>query len=49
MIKQIDLDELIEKVQKANCEITITIEPDREEITVQPWKPFHYRCPYADE
>lgn len=44
----IDFNELIEKATKERCEITIVYEPDRTEVTIQPWKPFQYSCPYAN-
>lgn len=47
MLEKINFNELIEKAAKENCEITISIEPGRTEITVQPWKPFSYNCPYG--
>ena len=46
MIEKIDFDKLIEKATKEQCEITISCEPTRTEITIQPWKPFSYTCPY---
>ena len=44
----IDFNELIEKATKERCEITIVYEPDRTEVTIQPWKPLRYSCPYAN-
>ncbi len=44
--ENIDFNKLIEKANKEKCEITISCEPNRTEITVQPWKPFSYSCPY---
>ena len=41
----IDFNELIKKVSKEKCEITISCEPDRAEITIQPWVPFSFSCP----
>ena len=46
MFENIDLNKLIEKAKEEQCEITITCEPNRTEITIQPWKPFSYSCPY---
>lgn len=46
MFENIDLNQLIEKANKEKCEITIACEPNRTEITIQPWKPFSYSCPY---
>ena len=48
MLEKIDFNELIEKATKERCEITIVYEPDRTEVTIQPWKPFQYSCPYAN-
>lgn len=45
MLENIDFNELIKKVSKEKCEITISCEPDRTEITIQPWVPFSYHCP----
>lgn len=47
-LKDINFDELIEKVIKNRCEVSINIEPDRTEITIQPWKPFTYSCPFKN-
>lgn len=46
MFENIDFNALIEKATKEKCEITISYEPNRTEITIQPWKPFSYACPY---
>lgn len=46
MFEDIDFNKLIEKASKEKCEITILCEPDRTEITIQPWEPFSYACPY---
>lgn len=43
MIEKIDFDKLIEKVTKEKCEITISCEPTRTEITIQPWKPYEMK------
>lgn len=40
---------MIEAVKTQQIEITVTMEPDRTEITVQPWRPYHPICPYATE
>lgn len=45
MFEDIDFNKLIKKVSKEKCEITISCEPDRTEITIQPWVPFSYHCP----
>lgn len=41
------LDELIDRVKVDKVEITVTIEPERTEITVQPWRLYMPVCPYA--
>ena len=46
IFENIDFNALIEKATKEKCEITISYEPNRTEITIQPWKPFSYACPY---
>lgn len=43
-----DFNALIDRVKDDKIEITITIEPDRTEITMQPWKPYRMTCPYAN-
>lgn len=45
----IDIFEMIEAVKTQQVEITVTMEPDRTEITVQPWRPYRMACPYATE
>ena len=49
MIEKIDFDKLIEKATNEQCEITISCEPTRTKITIQPWKPFAYSCPYKSK
>ena len=46
-LKKIKLEELLKQAAETKTEITVTIEPDRQEIQVQPWKPFEYKCPAA--
>ena len=41
------INRLIEKANMEKCEITISCKPGRTEITIQPWEPFHYSCPYS--
>ena len=48
MLEKIDFNELIEKATKERCEITVIYEPDKTEITIQPWKPFQFSCPYIN-
>ena len=45
----IDIFEMIEAVKTQQIEITVTMEPDRTEICVQPWRPYKPYCPYATE
>ncbi len=47
VFEQIDFNRLIEKANMEKCEITISCKPGRTEITIQPWEPFHYSCPYS--
>ena len=47
MEQQFDIYEIIEAVKAQGVEITVTIEPERTEITVQPWRPYTPVCPYA--
>ena len=42
----IDIFEMIEAAKTQQVEITITMEPERTEITVQPWRPYEMQCPY---
>lgn len=49
MIEKIDFNGLIEKAREEKCEITISCEPDKTEISIQPWKPFSYACPYMSQ
>jgi hypothetical protein len=44
----IDIDKMIEAVKEKSVEITVTMEPDRTEISVQPWRPYRPTCPYAE-
>ena len=45
---RIDINEMIEIVKEKPVEITITMEPDRTEISVQPWRPYRPTCPYTE-
>lgn len=38
-IEDLTLRELIESAKDSNVSITLTMEPDRAEIQVEPWKP----------
>lgn len=49
MIKNIDFNGLIEKAREEKCEITISYGIDKTEISIQPWKPFSYACPYMSQ
>ena len=41
-----DLREIVDLVKAEGVEITITIEPGRTEVSVQPWRPYTPTCPY---
>ena len=43
----INIDELIKAAKKEQVEIRVTIEPERMEIEIEPWKPYEPRCPYG--
>lgn len=43
---KIDINALIDRVVSENVEINVTIQPDRTEVNIQPWKPFEMKCPY---
>lgn len=43
-----DFNALIDRVKDDKIEIAITIEPERTEITMQPWKPYKMTCPYTN-
>lgn len=45
-IDQINLREIVDLVKAEGVEITVTIEPDRTEVSVQPWRPYTPTCPY---
>lgn len=40
------LNELIHKAIVERCEICIEVTPESENITIRPWQPFEYACPY---
>ena len=44
----VDIEELVKRVVAEKIEVQITIEPDRTEINIQPWKPYEMKCPYAN-
>lgn len=47
--ENINFDELIQKANKEQCEIFISFEPSRTEITIQPWRPINYICPLGNK
>lgn len=48
MERLIDIDALIDRVVTDKVEIQVTIEPDRIEVNIQPWKPYEMKCPYGN-
>ena len=43
-----DIDELIKRVKTEEIEIERSVTPDEVRITINPWKPFRYSCPYRE-
>lgn len=39
--------ELVQLAVKEKCEVDINIEPDHAEVSLRPWEPYHYQCPYV--
>lgn len=46
-LAELSLNELLDLVKDRQVEITVTWEPDRTEVTVQPWRPYTPVCPYG--
>lgn len=46
-LAELSLSELIELVKDEQVEISMTWEPGRTEMTVQPWRPYMPVCPYG--
>lgn len=46
-LAELSLNELIELVRDEQVEISMTWEPGRTEMTVQPWRPYTPVCPYG--
>ena len=44
-LEHLDLQDIVNVVKNEKVEITITAEPERYEIQINPWKPFEYTCP----
>lgn len=44
---ELSLSELIDLVKDRQVEITATFEPERTEVTIQPWRPYTPVCPYG--
>lgn len=42
-------DTLVHKAVTEKCEISIEITPENESITIRPWEPFRYACPYREQ
>ena len=39
---------LIDRVKTEQVEVQMTLEPERTEIIIQPWKEIEMKCPYRD-
>lgn len=46
-LAELSLNELIDLVRDRQVEITLTIEPGRTEMIIQPWRPYTPVCPYG--
>lgn len=42
----LQISDLMQRVVKMQCEMTINMTPENIEIRLTPWKPFTYQCPY---
>ena len=49
LVTEDHLDSLIHKAVTEKCEISIEITPENVNITIRPWEPFRYSCPYKSE
>ena len=47
-LKYDDIEKLVAEVKKGSVEIEMELEPTRQCITIRPWKPFEYKCPYKE-
>ena len=48
MREPVDINALVDRVVADKVEVQITIEPERTEVNIQPWKPYEMKCPYAN-
>ena len=46
-LAELSLSELIDLVKDEQVEISMTWEPGRTEMTIQPWRPYTPVCPYG--
>lgn len=46
-LMELSLSELIDLVKDRQVEITMTFDPERTEVTIQPWRPYTPVCPYG--
>ena len=44
-----DIDSLIERVRMEQVEIEIEATPEEQRVTIRPWRPFEYQCPYRSD
>ena len=44
-----DLAEIIKMVKTKKVSVRMTFEPDRTEMTIEPWESYTPTCPYAKE
>ena len=45
-MNNLTLAEIMKEVREKQCEVEIHITMEETDITVSPWEPFHYNCPY---
>ena len=46
-MNNLTLAEIMKEVREKQCEVEIHITMEETDITVSPWEPFHYNCPYS--
>lgn len=48
-MEDINIIELLDLVKEKNVRVEVIIEPDRQSVTIAPWKEYKPLCPLAKE
>lgn len=46
---KLDIDKMVSRVIQDQREVEIEMTPEGYRVSIQPWKPFEYKCPYGKD